>query len=189
MDRRARRLSFYPRHCSRARRSPVRPCKKRRATGGARFQRRHVWPALVHLRLFGAGYRPIVERLLGDRDLHNLIRARTSLAIQCNSVRFRRQAIRVSDWRQPYHQRGGSFSRRCNVSRHQPQSRLGLRRRLWRKRGRTALSGARRAGVTGFGVQEHHDDGPALPMLVQSSSLSLKTDHRADVGLAARRNR
>jgi fructosamine-3-kinase len=24
----------------------------------------HLWPALVHMRLFGAGYRPMVERLL-----------------------------------------------------------------------------------------------------------------------------
>jgi fructosamine-3-kinase len=25
-----------------------------------------LWPALVHLRLFGSGYRPLIERLLTD---------------------------------------------------------------------------------------------------------------------------
>jgi fructosamine-3-kinase len=28
-----------------------------------------LWPALVHLRLFGSGYRPLVERLLSDLDV------------------------------------------------------------------------------------------------------------------------
>jgi hypothetical protein len=36
------------------------------------------------------------------------------------------------------------------------------------------LSGARRADVTGFGVPEHHGDGSALPMVVQSGNLSLE---------------
>ena len=48
---------------------------------------------------------------------------------------------------------------------------------------KSALPGARRADVTGFGVPEHHGDGSALPMLVQSGSLSLKPGHRVDVGL------
>jgi hypothetical protein len=37
------------------------------------------------------------------------------------------------------------------------------------------LREARRAGVLGFGVLEHSGDGSALPMLVQSSKLSLET--------------
>ena len=36
-----------------------------------------------------------------------------------------------------------------------------------------SISGARRADVTGFGMPEHHGDGSALPMLVQSGDLSL----------------
>jgi hypothetical protein len=32
----------------------------------------------------------------------------------------------------------------------------------------SALSGTRRADVTGFGVPKHHGDSSALPMLVQS---------------------
>ena len=39
---------------------------------------------------------------------------------------------------------------------------------------KSALPGARRADVTGFGVPEHHGDGSALPMLVQSGNLSLE---------------
>jgi hypothetical protein len=39
---------------------------------------------------------------------------------------------------------------------------------------KSALSGARRADVTGFGVPEHHGDGSALPMLVQCGNLSFK---------------
>jgi FAD binding domain len=37
-----------------------------------------------------------------------------------------------------------------------------------------SISGARRADVTGFGMPEHHGDGSALPMLVQSGNLSLE---------------
>jgi hypothetical protein len=37
---------------------------------------------------------------------------------------------------------------------------------------KSALSGARRADVTGFGVPEHPDDGSALQMLVQCGNLS-----------------
>jgi hypothetical protein len=33
---------------------------------------------------------------------------------------------------------------------------------------------AHRADVTGFGVPEHHDDDPALPLLAQSGNLSLE---------------
>jgi hypothetical protein len=36
-----------------------------------------------------------------------------------------------------------------------------------------ALFCAPRADVTGFGVPQHHGDGSALPMLVQSGNLSL----------------
>ncbi|MDQ6870279.1 MAG: hypothetical protein M3178_18830 [Pseudomonadota bacterium] len=39
---------------------------------------------------------------------------------------------------------------------------------------KSALPGARRADVTGFGVPEHHGDGSALPMLVHSGNLSLE---------------
>jgi hypothetical protein len=39
---------------------------------------------------------------------------------------------------------------------------------------KSALPGARRADVTGFGVPEHHGDGSALPMLVQSGNLSFE---------------
>jgi hypothetical protein len=39
---------------------------------------------------------------------------------------------------------------------------------------KSALSGARPADVTGFGVPEHHGDGSALPMLVQSGNISLE---------------
>jgi hypothetical protein len=39
---------------------------------------------------------------------------------------------------------------------------------------KSALRGAGRADVTGFGVPEHHGDGSALPMLVQSGNLSLE---------------
>ena len=39
---------------------------------------------------------------------------------------------------------------------------------------KSALSGARRADVTGFGVPEHHRDGSALPRLVQSGNLNLE---------------
>jgi len=43
---------------------------------------------------------------------------------------------------------------------------------------KSALSGARRADVTGFGVPEHHRDGSALPMLVKSGNISL---NKADI--------
>jgi hypothetical protein len=39
---------------------------------------------------------------------------------------------------------------------------------------KSALPGARRADGTGFGVPEHHGDGSALSMLVQSGNLSLE---------------
>jgi hypothetical protein len=39
---------------------------------------------------------------------------------------------------------------------------------------KSALPGARRADVTGFGVPEHHGDGSALPILVRSGNLSLE---------------
>ena len=39
---------------------------------------------------------------------------------------------------------------------------------------KSALSGARRAKVTGFGVPEHHRDGLALPRLVRSGNLNLE---------------
>jgi hypothetical protein len=37
--------------------------------------------------------------------------------------------------------------------------------------------------VTGLGAREHHGDGSALPMLVQSGNLSLKSGRRVDIGL------
>jgi hypothetical protein len=49
-------------------------------------------------------------------------------------------------------------------------------------RSSTVASGARRADVTGLGVPEHHGDGSALPMLVQSGNLSLEIWNRVDVG-------
>ena len=39
---------------------------------------------------------------------------------------------------------------------------------------KSALFGARRAEVTGFGVPEHHRDGSALPRLVRSGNLNLE---------------
>jgi hypothetical protein len=39
---------------------------------------------------------------------------------------------------------------------------------------KSALSGARRVDVTGFGVPEHHGDSSALPMIVRSGNLSLE---------------
>jgi 8-oxo-dGTP pyrophosphatase MutT (NUDIX family) len=39
---------------------------------------------------------------------------------------------------------------------------------------KSALPGARRADVTGFGMPEHQGDGSALPRLVQSGNLSLE---------------
>ena len=39
---------------------------------------------------------------------------------------------------------------------------------------KSALPLARRADVAGFGMAEHHGDGSALPMLVQSGNLSLE---------------
>jgi hypothetical protein len=39
---------------------------------------------------------------------------------------------------------------------------------------KSALPGARRADVTGFGMPEHHADGSALPRLVQSGNLGLE---------------
>jgi hypothetical protein len=55
---------------------------------------------------------------------------------------------------------------------------------------KSALPGARRADVTGFGVPEHHGDGSALPMLVHSGNLSLeiwaaaRTQARANTRIA-----
>jgi len=69
---------------------------------------------------------------------------------------------------------------------------LGLRRQWGRRTARPLLpkalqdmtleldSGGGGAVVTRLHAREHHGDGSALPMLVQSGSLSLK--HRVDVG-------
>jgi hypothetical protein len=39
---------------------------------------------------------------------------------------------------------------------------------------KSTLPDARRADVTGFGMQEHHGDGLALPRFIQSGNLSLE---------------
>jgi hypothetical protein len=48
---------------------------------------------------------------------------------------------------------------------------------------KSALSGARRADVTGFDVPEHHGDSSALPRLDQCNNLSLEIWSSGDAGL------
>jgi hypothetical protein len=85
----------------------------------------------------------------------------------------RRLMFRFADrWSPPMPVARPPRTRRCSRTRHE------FAQKQWERYAlvptKSALSGARRADVSGFGVSEHHGDGSALPMLVQSGNLSLE---------------